>query len=418
LTMNEPITLPTAPDAEAASLACLIENPERFGPVVKLAGITPEYYAGNDTSALFGLILRRIQNGKAIDPSSLKEDIRVRKPAGLTLSAFAKILNYEFDPNAWDGYMSAIRETRAKRIIIQSAMTAEDGSGYDAVSAIRKAAEMAQDALEGSTEIYDARRATMAFFEALEERCATGDSPGEVTGVPNIDAHTGGMRKGELWVIGAKTSGGKSVLMLQMAASMIQSGKRVAIFSLELTVEEVVGRMACNLGRVEMGKITGTEKLTNGDLGRIRNVTDRLKETNFSICEQHGLSMDQIEAHCIRLQQTGGIELVLIDYLQQVEAPRIKGQNREQEVSNISRKCKQLAKRLKCPVITATQLNEAGQSRESRAIEHDADNVILIEDDKNNQGQVWIRFWKCRNGQRGYSFPAKLNGALQRFDFL
>jgi len=76
---------------------------------------------------------------------------------------------------------------------------------------------------------------------------------------------------------------------------------------------------------------------------------------------------------------TTGLDLVVIDYVQMVAAPKVKGQSREQEVAGISRACKQLSKRLHCPVLTATQLNEQNQARESRAIEHDADNLLVIE---------------------------------------
>jgi replicative DNA helicase len=223
------------------------------------------------------------------------------------------------------------------------------------------------------------------------------------------------MRPGELWVIGAKTSGGKSVLMLQLASEMIREGKRVAIFSLELGVDEVMARIVCGQTRVSMTEIMNPRQLSKGSLMKIQTTVKSLRDQNFAICDMSGLTMDQIAAHCIRLKETRGLDMVVIDYIQMVSAPRMKGQNREQEVAGISRQCKQLAKRLKCPVITATQLNEAGQSRESRAIEHDADNVLMIVD---NGDSVMIQFWKCRNGERGKSFSARLNGEFQRFDFL
>ena len=222
------------------------------------------------------------------------------------------------------------------------------------------------------------------------------------------------MRPGELWVIGAKTSGGKSVLMLQMAAKAVIEGKRVLVFSLEMGVDEVVARMVSNLGKIEMDHIMTPKNLSKIDQMKITTQATVLKDSNLSICDTAGLSMDQIAGHALRMKETLGLDLVVIDYLQMVSARHVKGQNREQEVAGISRSCKQLAKKLKCPVITATQLNEQGQSRESRAIEHDADNVLLIQDADSG---VNVTFWKCRNGERGKSFEARLNGKLQRFDF-
>jgi replicative DNA helicase len=124
------------------------------------------------------------------------------------------------------------------------------------------------------------------------------------------------------------------------------------------------------------------------------------------------MTIDTISGHCIRMKETDGLDLVVIDYVQMVASPRVKGQNREQEVASISRACKQLAKRLRCPVLTATQLNEQNQSRESRAIEHDADNVLVIDHTKDGST---VQFWKCRNGKRGTMFRAVMDGLHQSF---
>lgn len=408
------IELPSAPDAESAILACLIDYPARFGPIALETGLVGEYFHLTAHKGIFGIILNRLRASKPLDPSSLKEDIRKHKPDGVTVGKLAAVLNCEFSPDGWDGYVSAIRQTAAKRILIESARMGDETNGYDAVSSMRRAADLAQDILQGSSEVYDAKRASQAFVAALQERHEAGTTAGQPTGIVAIDIHTGGMRPGELWVVGAKTSGGKSVLMLQMAAGMIASGKRVAIFSLELGVEEVMARIICGQTRVSMSKIMNPRELDKIGMVKIQRAVADLATQDFAICDMAGMTMDQISAHCIRLKETRGIDLVLIDYLQMVSAPRVKGQNREQEVAGISRQCKQLAKRLKAPVLTATQLNENGQSRESRAIEHDADNVLMIVD---NGDSVAVQFWKCRNGERGKTFPAKLQGEFQQFDF-
>ena len=412
--------LPHAPDAEYAILIALIDYPERFGYQALEAGITPDYFYLPESRGLYGIIENRLKSKKPLDPSSIKEDIRKRKPAGVTLGKFANILNCEFSPDGWDGYLEAIRQTAAKRLLIKSASIDDETDGYDAVAAIRKASDLAQDILQGSSEIYDAKRASQAFIRELEELHAAGEMAGDATGIDWIDNHTGGMRPGELWVVGAKTSGGKSVLMTQMAAQMILDGKRVAIFSLELGVEEVMARIICNLTRIPMDHIRNPRMLDKRSLLMIQQKIIDLQSQNFAVCDTSNLTMDQIAAHCIRLNDTKGLDLIVIDYLQMISVPRVKGQSREQEVAGISRQCKQLAKRLKIPVLTATQLNDAGQSRESRAIEHDADNVLLITDQENketNGYDTFIQFWKCRNGERGASVKVELHGKQQRFQF-
>jgi replicative DNA helicase len=408
------IELPTAPDAEAAFLSSAIESPKRFSGIIMEQGIDSDIFHDQANASLMTLILRRVREKKPIDPSSLKEDIRKNKPPGLTLGVLHRILNQEHDEDAWEGYVKAMRHTRAKRLILEAAGTSGDMTGHEAVNALKKATEAAQSVLEGSTDIYDSKRAVREFLKSMEERFKDETASGTATGISQFDIHTGGMRPGELWVVGAKTSGGKSVLMLQMAAKAITDGKKVLIFSLELGVDEVIARIVAHIGRISMSHIMTPKHLSKTDQQKIRLHAQNLAESNLSVCDTAGLTMDQISGQSTRLQETLGLDLVLIDYLQMVTAQRIKGQNREQEVAGISRACKQLAKRVRCPVITATQLNEAGQSRESRAIEHDADNVILIED--SNEG-VNVRFWKCRNGERGKAFPARLNGEIQRFEF-
>ena len=409
------IDLPHAPDAEAALIVATIENPKRFRPIILEQGIDSELFHIPAHASLIGLITRRFREDEPIDPSSLKEDIRKRKPQGLTLKRLHDVLTQEYDEDAWEGYVSALRQTRAKRLILAAAHESGDMSGHDAVSALKRATEAAQSVLQGSTDIYDSKRAVTEFLKSLQSRFEDETASGAQTGIDRIDMHTGGMRPGELWVIGAKTSGGKSVLMLQMATKAIRDGKRVAIFSLELGVDEVIARLVSQMGRISMSHIMTPKSITKGDQQKITNHALALRDSSLSICDTSGLSMDQIAGHAIRIKETLGLDLVIIDYLQMVSARFVKGQNREQEVAGISRSCKQLAKKLKCPVITATQLNNDGQARESRAIEHDADNVLMIED--SDRGTV-VRFWKCRNGERGKSFEARLNGEFQRFDFL
>jgi replicative DNA helicase len=412
--MAQMIDLPYAPDAEAAFLVSAIESPRRIGKVILEQGITSDLFHDQGHEQLMALILHRLREAKPIDPSSLREDIRKQKPKFLSLAKLTKILNQEYDEDAHEGYISAMRHTKAKRLILEATDGLDDMSGHDAVSAMKRASEAAQMTLHGSTDIYDAKRAVTEFLAAMKSRFEDESASGAPTGIEQIDQHTGGMRAGELWVIGAKTSGGKSVLMLQMAAKAVKDGKKVLVFSLEMGVDEVVARMVSNMGKIEMDHIMTPKSLNKGDQMKITTQATILKDSSLSICDTAGLSMDQITGHALRQKETSGLDLVIIDYLQMVSARHVKGQNREQEVAGISRACKQLAKKLKCPVITATQLNEQGQSRESRAIEHDADNVLLIQDADSG---VNVTFWKCRNGERGKSFEARLNGRFQRFDF-
>jgi replicative DNA helicase len=416
---TRPDTMPHAPHAEAAALCCIIEHPKRFTPQAWEAQLDAGHFYLPRHSALWTLVSQRTKDGKSVDPVSLREAIRDQKPAGLSVSCFSDILLTEFDDKAWHGYVETLRDRYTRRIAVQAGQSIIDDNldGAAALNAIRRASELASSVFSGSTAVKDAKTAIGAFIATLEERRENGKMPGLSTGIDELDHHTGGLRNGELWVIGAKTSMGKSALMLQMAWHALSNGKRVAIFTLEMGADEVIGRLlSCGEG-VPIGQILNPQTLATFSLKKIKASLENLKKTGLMVCDNSDQTIDFISGHCQRISDTGKLDLIVIDYLQLVTAPRIKGQNREQEVAGISRACKQLAKRIKCPVITATQLNEQGQARESRAIEQDADTVILVHPPAKDQTDITVQFWKCRNAARGVSLNAKFDGAHQKFTF-
>lgn len=408
--------VPFAPQAEAAVICCLVENPKRFTSSAWEAQITDEFFHRESNAELWRMIFARIKAAKAVDPVSLREAINDEKPEKLAISDLSEVLLAEFDSASWHGYVDTLRDRHARRIAIKAGQDAANlaNDGQSAVDVLRKAAERASAALCGSSVVLDSKKAVQSFLDSLVERYENGAIPGISTGIDALDLQMGGLRKGELTVIGAKTSGGKSVLMLQIAHYVVASGKRVAIFSLEMGADEVIGRMISCGKRIDIGSILNPKGVSKGDIKRIQSGANEMANSGLMVCEAGDMTIDAISGHCQRLSDAGGLDLIIIDYLQMVNSPRIKGQNREQEVANISRSCKQLAKRLKCPVITATQLNEQGQARESRAIENDADNVILVMHEE--KGSV-LQFWKCRNGKRGTEYKVNFRGEYQRFEF-
>ena len=410
---------PASPETEAAALCCIIENPARFAPLAWESQLSAELFHDPANAALWTIASRLVRDGKPSDPASLRAVIRSEKPAGLTLSRFSAILLTEFSPDSWHGYVETLRDCYARRISFEAgrSVVSDNLDGQAAVAALRKAAETAAGAMAGTSAVLNSEKAVTAFLQSLSDRYENGESPGLPTGIQVIDQHTGGLRDGELWVVGAKTSGGKSIFMLQVAIEALRENKRVAIFSLEMGAGEVVGRMISCGWHLNIGEIMNPRGLTKGAIGKIQAAAEELRQSQLMVCDLADLSMESISGHCQRLADSAPLDLVVIDYIQLVTAPRIKGQNREQEVAGISRACKQLAKRLRCPVMTATQLNENGKSRESRAIEHDADVVWLI-DPPCDRGISTFNAWKCRNGKRGEQFRAEMDGAKQRFTFL
>ena len=135
--------------------------------------------------------------------------------------------------------MASLREARAHRLIQAASDVSGGHTAGEVLERLRGAILAAQGAISGNSSVADSKTSVELFRQAMHERIQAGKNPGLTTGIMEFDAQTGGMRSGELWVVGARTSGGKSILMLQMATEAIRQGKNVAIFTLELGVDEV-----------------------------------------------------------------------------------------------------------------------------------------------------------------------------------
>jgi replicative DNA helicase len=232
------------------------------------------------------------------------------------------------------------------------------------------------------------------------------------TGIPALDRHFhGGLLRGEMLVVGADTGGGKSILLYQAALQALEAGKRVAIFSLEMPAKAILRRMAANMigKRVEgIREMTGDQRhvasgfdLSNA-FARLMNYPLTIHDTISEVAE--------IDAESHRLVAMGKADLIVVDYLQIVTMP--KADSREQAISELARRLKLTALKTNSVVLTASQLNEEGRLRESRAIGHHADAVINIRHD----GSPIIVIDKNRRGQRGATVPVVMRGDISRFE--
>ena len=242
-----------------------------------------------------------------------------------------------------------------------------------------------------------------------------------VTGVPtgftDLDEITSGLQPSDLIVIAGRPSMGKTSLALGIAQyAGIEKRLTTAVFSLEMSKEQLVMRMLCSEGRVD------AHKLRSGYLGRadwpkLTTAAGRLTEAPIFIDDSPALSVLEMRAKARRLKAERGLDLIIVDYLQLMRG-RGEADTREQEISEISRSLKALAKELHLPVVALSQLSRAVESRtdrrpvladlrESGAIEQDADVVIFIYRDEiyrqtdENKGLADIMISKQRNGPVG-----------------
>lgn len=261
----------------------------------------------------------------------------------------------------------------------------------------------------------------------------------EVTGVRtgfyDLDRMTAGLQGGDLIVLAARPSMGKTAFALNIAENVaVQEGLPVAVFSMEMGASQLALRMVGSLGRINQSNLR-TGKLGDDEWGRLSEAVDRLKTANIFIDETPALNSAELRARARRqARQCGKLGLIVVDYLQLMSGSGSSEENRATELGEISRGLKALAKELNCPVIALSQLNRSVESRndkrpmmsdlrESGAIEQDADIIMFIyRDDYYNKdskepGVAEIVIGKQRNGPVG-TVKLTFLKPLTRFDNL
>jgi len=266
------------------------------------------------------------------------------------------------------------------------------------------------------------------------------DNPNDVTGVPtgfyDLDRMTAGLQPGDLVVLAARPSMGKTAFAVNIAEHVaLNEGLPVAVFSMEMGAAQLAVRIVGSIGRIHQGHLR-TGKLTDEEWPRLTEAIERLRTVSLHIDETPGLTPSELRANARRLaRQCGKLGLIVVDYLQLMSGSgKSDSENRATELGEISRGLKMLAKELQCPVIALSQLNRSVEQRtdkrpmmsdlrESGAIEQDADIIMFIyrdeyyNKDSKEPGVAEIIIGKQRNGPTGTVKLTFLN-ALTRFESL
>lgn len=320
-------------------------------------------------------------------------------------------------------YGKIVEEKSILRRLIRTATTiAQDGySREDEVEVLLNEAEktimeVAQRKNAGAFQnIKDVLVQTYDNIETLHDR--KGDITGIPTGFIELDKMTAGFQRNDLIIVAARPSVGKTAFALNIAQNVAtKTDENVAIFSLEMGADQLVMRMLCAEGNIDAQRLR-TGSLTPEDWGKLTMAMGSLSNSGIYIDDTPGIRVSEIRAKCRRLKQESGLGMVLIDYLQLIQGSG-RSDNRQQEVSEISRTLKELARELKVPVIALSQLSRGVEQRqdkrpmmsdirESGSIEQDADIVaFLYRDDyydkeSENKNIIEIIIAKQRNGPVG-----------------
>ncbi|MFQ3546668.1 replicative DNA helicase [Halobacillus rhizosphaerae] len=248
------------------------------------------------------------------------------------------------------------------------------------------------------------------------------NSDGNITGIPtgyrDLDHITSGFQRNDLIIIAARPSMGKTAFALNIAQNVaVHTDENVAIFSLEMGADQLVSRMLCAEGNIDAQRLR-TGHMEADDWNKLTMAMGSLSNAGIYIDDTPGIRVSEIRSKCRRLKQEHGLGMILIDYLQLIQGSANSKENRQQEVSEISRSLKGLARELNVPLIALSQLSRGVESRqdkrpmmsdlrESGSIEQDADIVgFLYRDDyydqeSENQNIIEIIISKQRNGPVG-----------------
>ncbi|WP_111644841.1 replicative DNA helicase [Paranoxybacillus vitaminiphilus] len=309
------------------------------------------------------------------------------------------------------------RLIRTATSIAQEGYTREDEVNDLLNEAEKKIMEVSQRKNTGGFQnIKDILVQTYDNIEMLHNR------KGEVTGIPTgfieLDRMTAGFQRSDLIIVAARPSVGKTAFALNIAQNVAtKTNENVAIFSLEMSAQQLVMRMLCAEGNINAQNLR-TGKLTPEDWGKLTMAMGSLSNAGIYIDDTPGIRVSEIRAKCRRLKQESGLGMVLIDYLQLIQGSGRNRENRQQEVSEISRSLKALARELEVPVIALSQLSRSVEQRqdkrpmmsdirESGSIEQDADIVAFLyrddyyDKDSENKNIIEIIIAKQRNGPVG-----------------
>ena len=249
-------------------------------------------------------------------------------------------------------------------------------------------------------------------IEQIEARIQNGGKlPGISTGFPAIDAETQGMLPGKVWVVSGRPGDGKSVLMQNFVEAAIEQGKRVRVYPLEMSQQEQTYRIMCSLGGID-NQLLARGAISRNDQIALMQAIKRLHAAKAEIVSIDGAGASEILAD---IEQCDA-DVVMVDYLQLMEEPGgRKNATREEIISNISRRLKRTAEKTGKTVLTASQLNDAGLLRESRAIGQDADVLFRLEKVDGDDGQRVLVCDKLRGGRRFWELPLQFLGHVYRF---
>lgn len=414
---------PHSPEAEQAILGAMLLDPQAV-PVAQQF-LKAEAFYNTAHQRLFALLTELYAAHGTVDPVLVAEELSRRGLLEVVggKEALADLMNAVASSANAEHYARVVREKAVLRGLIHaSRQIAQDAHGGESCELVVEKAQRlifdlaSQNQARQSTHIGDALKDVFRRLENIHD--ASARIEGVSSGFADLDDLTGGLHEDELIIVAGRPSMGKTSFALSLAhnVAMQESRPGVAIFSMEQTAAQVAEILACAHARVRR------DRLRKGMLGESEMQTlllaaGALSDARIYIDDTPGMSLAELRTKARHLKSRFDIRLIVLDYIQLMESPLRRADGRQQEISDISRGLKAMARELRSPVVALSQLNRLVESREghrprlsdlreSGSLEQDADAVMLLYrsdyyDRGADQSEVCIDLAKQRNGPVG-----------------
>ena len=410
-------------EAEQTVLASALLDHTAVEKMINLLNVDDFYYEAN--KEIFESIKDVNMQNIPVDVLTVSEELKKREKLDYVggFEYLARLTENIITSKNVEAYCNIIKEKSTLRKLI-SASNEIIEKGYKENEEVQKIIELAETRIfaisqnRGINSFHEIKDVLLEVFNQLEERAMNkGSLTGITTGYEDLDRMTAGLQRSDLILLAARPSMGKTALALNIAINAVKTGVSVALFSLEMSKEQYVQRIISMESMVESNKLR-SGNLDDEDWNRLLAVMSVISNYKIHVDDTASITLFEMMSKCRRLKIEKGLDLIIVDYLQLMSGSG-KNDNRQQEISNISRGLKAMARELNCPVVALSQLSRAPELRtdhrpimsdlrESGAIEQDADVVMMLyrdeyynKEESEKKGITEVIITKQRNGPVG-----------------
>ncbi len=435
-------SLPHHHEAEQSVLGTVFLEPKKVVEVIDQ--LNPEDFYALSHSLIYKAMKDLYQENLKIDYATIAARLEAEQTLGKAGGMSYLLELSESVPSTahLETYVDLVKDGSLKRQVIQLAGEILE-EGYQGANSAGEYLTRAEESIFALSQ----KRKTTVFLELSEvisevkekterNRDKKGDVTGLRTGFSNLDHFTNGLQPEELIILAARPSMGKSAFAMNLALNVAKRNKDgkagVAIFSLEMSNEQLVSRMLSAEANIENTKIK-TGKLTSREWQFLEGGMQSLSRLPIVFDDSSSVTVSDIRAKCRKIAQQGRLDFVVIDYLQLIKADDSRSGNRQEEVAKISRGLKQMARELKVPILALSQLSRDVEKREDKrpilsdlresgSIEQDADIVMFLyrndyyeRNTESKTGEVELSIAKNRQGAAGITLKFRFDTEYSRF---